>query len=86
VRRKYDKPVFAVEEYALTQNIASCVTKIGLANSECVINDPDSTDHMRDLAYSGFFAGDMVCVLYAEGMDSKDSICYHTNANAAFNS
>lgn len=86
MKKKYTAPTIAIEHYEVTQAIASCATKIGFLNSECVKNDPDVTDQMKDLAWSGFFTEQGSCVAYAEGMDGMDKICYHTNANAAFNS
>lgn len=77
--------MLAVEYYRLTQAIASCVTKIGFMDSECVREDPDATWQMKDLAWSGFFNSGY-CDIAAEGMDGYDGICYHTNANSAFNS
>ena len=86
MKRSYVKPMIAVEHYALSQTIASCFTKIGFLDSECVIKDPDATDQMKDLAWSGFFTDSNNCVDFPTGMDEFDSICYHTNAGAAFNS
>lgn len=88
MKLKYEKPMIAVESYELTQMIASCSTKIGFLNSECVKKDPDATNQMKDLAWSGFFLQDPEngCADFPTGMDGFDSICYHTNANAAFNS
>lgn len=86
MKRSYVKPMIAVEHYALSQTIASCVTKIGFLDSECVQKDPDASDKMKDLAWSGFFTEQGSCGMYAVGMDDYDSICYHTNANAAFSS
>lgn len=87
MKKTYTKPLLAVEHYELTQTIANCATKIGfLGSSDCVKNDPDATDQMKDLAWSGFFMDKNGCREYPEGMDAFDSICYHTNANAAFNS
>lgn len=86
VRKPYEKPMIAIEYYELTQTIASCATKIGFLNSECVKNDPDATPQMKDFAYSGWFTEAGNCASFAVGMDGFDSICYHTNANAAFNS
>lgn len=83
MKRKYVTPVIAAEYYSLTQSIAGCSTKIGFSNRECVLNDPDSTVGMKDLAMDGYFAGDG-CEQLA--MDKNDIICYHTNAQAAFNS
>lgn len=86
MKKKYSTPVVAVEYYQLTQAIAACATKIGFSSSDCVKNDPDATNKMKDLAWSGFFTDSDNCYNYPEGMDEFDSICYHTNANAAFNS
>lgn len=85
MKLKYEKPMLAVEYYRLTQAIASCVTKIGFMDSECVIEDPDATWQMKDFALSGYFNSGY-CRDAAEGMDGYDGICYHTNANSAFNS
>lgn len=85
MKKTYVAPAIAIERYELTQAIASCGTKIGAYDSECVINDSDSTEHMKYLAYSEYFIDD-ICTQSAKGMDDKDSICYHTNANAAFTS
>ena len=79
------KPLVSVERYELTQAIASCKTKIGFLNSECVEKDPDATPQMKDFAAVGWF-NEGYCGESAVGMDGYDSICYHTNANAAFNS
>lgn len=81
----YEKPMMAIERYELTQTIASCATKIGFLDSDCVKNDPDATNQMKDLAWSGFFT-DGNCDAFAQDMDGFDSICYHTNASAAFSS
>lgn len=81
------KPLVAVERYELTQAIASCTTKIGFLDSGCVKDDPDATSQMKNLAWSNWFVDAKNCPEgYPEGMDKYDSICYHTNANAAFNS
>jgi len=85
VKKTYTKPLLAVEHYELTQTIASCATKIGFLDSECVLKDPDATPQMKDLASIGWFTGGK-CADAAEGMDGADGICYHTNINAAFNS
>ena len=85
VKKQYEKPMLAVEYYQLSQSIAACVTKIGFLNSECVINDPDATAQMKNLADTGYFA-ERHCDTPPHNMDDYDSICYHTNTNAAFNS
>ena len=85
VKKQYEKPMLAVEYYQLSQSIAACETKIGFLNSECVIKDPDATKQMKHLAGIDFFV-EGNCDAPPTGMDENDSICYHTNANAAFNS
>lgn len=85
MKKKYIAPLIAVEHYELTQAIASCETKIGFLDSDCVKKDPDSTNQMKDLAWSGYFV-EGSCEDYPYGMDGTDKICYHTNANAAFSS
>ncbi len=82
---KYEKPTVAVERYALCQSIAACTTKIGFKDSECVYNDPDSTRQAKNLASAGWFLSGS-CENNAIILDNTDSICYHTNTNAMFNS
>ena len=78
--------MLAVERYELTQTVATCATKIGFLDSQCVENDPDATPQMKDFAHSGLFTAEGNCSQYALGMDGLDKFCYHTNINAAFNS
>lgn len=85
MKKKYVTPSIAIEHYELTQSIASCETKIGFLDSDCVKKDPDSTNQMKNLAWSEYFT-EGACTEYPFGMDEYDSICYHTNASAAFNS
>lgn len=84
MKKQYEKPTLAVEYYQLTQAIAACVTKIGFLDSACVKQDPDATNQMKNLAWEGYFMTG--CDQVPTDMDQNDSICYHTNANAAFNS
>ena len=84
MKKQYEKPTLAVEYYQLTQAIAACVTKIGFLDSACVKQDPDATNQMKNLAWGGYFVSG--CDQSATGMDQNDSICYHTNASAAFTS
>ena len=90
MKKQYVKPMLVAEYYTLTQSIAACTTKIGFLNSDCVKFDPDATNQMKNLAWASFFmesaGGREGCLFYPEGMDSNDGICYHTNANTAFNS
>ena len=90
MKKQYVKPMLVAEHYTLTQSIAACTTKIGFLDSDCVKNDPDATNQMKDLAWSSFFMASTPdrdgCFIYPEGMDGFDSICYHTNVNTAFTS
>lgn len=86
MKKEYVTPEIAIEHYEVTQAIASCATKIGFLSSECVKNDPDATTDMKDFAWSGFFTDEGGCENSAIDMDEYDSICYHTNASAAFSS
>lgn len=85
---KYEKPLVAVEHYELSQAIASCIIKIGPNGSNaCVRTDADTPGAMRSWANSGWFA-DSSCdpnSLVSIGQ-TFDGICYHTQANAAFQS
>ena len=84
MKKQYEKPTLAVVYYQLTQAIAACVTKIGFLDSACVKQDPDATNQMKNLAWEGYFMTG--CDQVPTDMDQNDSICYHTNASAAFNS
>lgn len=95
MKKPYRKPMFMVEYYTLTQSIAACGgIKIGFADSQCVKDDRDATDMMRDWAGIGGFIETTI-----EGKDScsfdlsgftegsvDDLMCYFTSINAAFNS
>lgn len=82
--KKYEKPLIAVENYVLSQAIASCEIKIGFVNSTCVLNDVDAPDGCKSLAGIGYFTE--VCEFQPEITDPNDGICYHTSANAMFQS
>lgn len=87
MKKIYTTPMIAIERYELTQSIATCITKIGFISSECVQKDPDAPDEMKDYAWDGYFVDTTVCDNFiSEDMDGADTICYHTSANAAFNS
>lgn len=82
---KYEKPLVAVERYALSQTISACATKIQLLNSACVYTDPQAPMEMKALAVNGWFTSGNCNSIMMNGQSST-GICYHTNANAAFNS
>lgn len=85
MKSRYEKPIVAVERYELSMAISGCSTKIGLLNSACVYNDPDAPTEMRSLAILQWFTSGK-CTNVVQGGQSSDGICYHTNANAAFQS
>ena len=74
----------AVERYDLSQTITACITKIGLLDSACVLSDIDAPREMKSLAVGKWFTSS--CDNVMRGGQSSDGICYHTNANSAFNS
>lgn len=84
MKKIYEKPLIAIENYVLSQTIASCETKIGFSNSDCVSADDDAPDGFRNLAGSGFFTGE--CTYEPDVEDPNDSICYHTSASLMFTS
>ena len=84
MKKKYEKPLIAVENSVLSQAIASCSTRIGFNSSACVFDDEDAPDGFRNLAHIGCFTE--VCKFQPEITDPNDGICYHTSANAMFQS
>ena len=85
MKKPYHKPMLAVEHYSLTQSISSCVgIKINAVNAECVRNDPDSTNMMKNWADRNGFLSD-ACKIDMSGYQG-DTVCYHTSINAAFTS
>lgn len=85
MKKPYMSPTIEMESFMLNQQIASCsVIQISFTNSECVLKDPDSTGHMKDLAMAGFFFEG--CSERPIGSSEDDGICYHTSMNMAFTS
>lgn len=85
MKKKYTTPMIAVEKYELTQAIAACDIKIGFASSDCVLNDPDSSDIMKNYAMSKTFL-EGYCIRAGNNMVDSDGICYHTSITTAFTS
>ena len=85
MKRNYVTPAIAVEYYNLTQSIAVCEKKIGFGDSACVMKDADSTPEMKNMADAFWFMPGNCDFAVQTGVDNN-GICYHTNANAAFNS
>ena len=84
MKKPYQKPLFLVEHYSLTQTVSSCAgIKINSADTLCVLKDPDSTNGMLNWANRNGFLSP--CIRDLSG-DKYDSVCYHTNVNAAFTS
>lgn len=86
MKKKYEKPLIAVENYVLSQAIASCSTRIGFNSSACVFDDVDAPAGFRNLAGIGYFTADGKCTSQPNITDVYDNICYHTSANAMFQS
>lgn len=86
LKKKYEKPLVAVEHYELSQAIAGCLIKIGPNGSNtCIRTDRDTPAAMRSAANDGWFA-DSTClpISIAYPGQTFDGICYHTQASAAF--
>ena len=79
VKKIYEKPMIAVEHYALTQTIASCESKVNATGVACL---PDEWKNLGSVGY--FYNGYESCKQYPEGMDKYDKICYHTSSSTAF--
>lgn len=86
MKKKYEKPLIAVENYVLSQAIANCATKIGSLDSKCVQDDADAPDGFRNLAGIGYFTEKPNCNFQPRISDEYDNICYHTSAGAMFQS
>lgn len=86
MKKKYQKPMAAVEFYKLSQSIAACAIKINLLSNSCVVNDPDAPVEMRSVAYAypEYFSTD--CDTHFHNIQDNDSLCFHTQANATFTS
>lgn len=94
MKKKYVKPTFAVEYYALTQTIAACAgikiassTPGSMPSQSDIVKDPDVTNAMLNAILRGGFLGpDLGCRVPMIGATDTDGVCYHININAAFNS
>ena len=84
MKRQYVTPAFTLERYSVTQSASGCITKIGALDSQCVLEDTDSTDLMVSFADAGWFTDAGNCTTVAQDMDGFDTICYHTSVQAAF--
>lgn len=82
MKQVYEKPMVAIESFALSQSISACSgTKIGLNSSQCVMNDSDSTYWMKVYAAQGWFLSTPDdCTKSAKGMSFEDGVCYHTSS------
>lgn len=94
MKKVYEKPSVAIENFALSQQISACVyLKVGFNSSTCVTQNPDVSDtkipgygHMLGLAQSGYFWDPNGCQIMGSFATDTDQICYHTLANLAFTS
>lgn len=84
MKLKYEKPLIAVERYALSQAIASCPTQVGFGDNVCIAKDDDVPPLMQEMASVGLF-GQGRCEVEATGIeDDYDGVCYHTNVGLLF--
>lgn len=83
MKLKYEKPLIAVEQYALSQAIAACQTQVGYNDNICMANDEDVPLLMREMAAAGMF-GEGRCVETTTDVGSDDKVCYHTSTSLLF--
>ena len=94
MKKEYQKPLFLVEEFTLSQQISACAyLKVGFNSSACVTQNRDQAykqvpgyGELLGLAYSGVFWDPVGCTTPAEFATDSDLLCYHTLANQAFTS
>lgn len=86
MKKAYGKPIFLVENFRLTQQIASCSTvQINYQDTDCLAHDDDVPESMRDFILGGiFWAG--ICNDAPLGMDDVEGLCYHTMTDIALGS
>ncbi len=85
MKKAYNKPIVLMESFGVTQMLSNCTLRIGFQDENCVLNDTDSTDDMKILAWNSYFnAG--ACAWYPQDQDFEEGVCYHTSVNLAFSS
>ena len=84
MKKAYQKPMVVVENYQLTQSIASCGNIVSLYDSGCILTS-GLPSQWKDFATLGYFM-EGYCDYFFVGMDKFDGVCYHTNAGNPFNS
>ena len=94
MKKVYEKPSVAVENFALSQQISACVyLKLGFSSSACVTENRDRSDtqipgygHVLGMAKAGYFWDPSGCQIMGSFAADTDQVCYHTLANLAFTS
>ena len=95
MKKEYQKPLFLVEEFNLSQQISACsYLKVGFNSSACVTENRDQSDklipgygELLGLARAGVFWDPYPnCETPGEMATDSDLLCYHTLANMAFTS
>ncbi len=84
MKKQYEKPMMRIDRYELTQSIAACSIRISYTDSQCVIKDPDAPAEQKYMAWDYWFSTG--CSTKVIAGNDYDGVCYHTNANAMFNS
>lgn len=92
MKKQYVSPVIEVEQFVLTQAIASCHQSLIVPSQDtnCIfeINSSlEAVDTLKDFAAAGYFwEGFTGCEDWSLNVDSDDGICYHTSMNLLFSS
>lgn len=81
MKKKYEKPLVAVDHYKLSQSIAGCAYKVNNMDSACYLRDPDVPAVIKSFAASNWFTAEGNCVIQAKAGQTYDGICYHTQVN-----
>ena len=87
MKMKYEKPLVAVDRFALSQAIAGCTIKVSSTGSVCFLEDPDVPIITKSYAANGWFTDvGNGCIIKTIAGTTYDGICYHTQANGALTS
>lgn len=84
-RKKYSKPLVAVEDFTLNQFIASCVIKTrNNDNWRADLQNYSPLIYAQMMATNQFIP-DLGCTQHADD-DGMDTLCYHTSTSPLFTS
>lgn len=92
MKKQYVSPVIEVEQFVLTQAIASCHQSLIVPSQDtnCLLkleSNLEAVTVLQEYAHSGYFwEGFTGCEDWSLNVDSDDGICYHTSMNLLFSS